>query len=99
MGYNPSYARRRIWNAKNLLKEGLMCRVGNESSIKFCKDKWLQSPNSFSFQLSVRILDREANVKELIHKDINWWKVHLIEEIFNEEEATNICGMAICPNK
>lgn len=64
MGYNPSYAWKSIQNANNLLKEGLVRRVGNESSIKFWRDKWLESPNSYSFQFSVRILDREANVKD-----------------------------------
>lgn len=47
---------------------------------------------------SVRILDRETSVKELIYEDTNRWKVSLMEEIFNEEDVASICGLAISSN-
>lgn len=93
MGHNPSYAS--IWNTNSFLKTRLTRRVGNENSIKIGRDKWLWSPISYAVQSLKRILDRDDEVKELIDEDSNWWKVSLIEEIFNDEEATSICGMTI----
>lgn len=48
---------------------------------------------------NLRILDREAKVKELINEDSNRWKIPLIEEVFNKGEAASISGMAICPKR
>jgi hypothetical protein len=38
-----SYARRGIWQAKDLLKAGLVWHVGDRSNIKIWKDKWLSN--------------------------------------------------------
>lgn len=40
-GFNPSFIWRSIWRARNLLKMGLIWRVGNENSINIWDDKWL----------------------------------------------------------
>jgi hypothetical protein len=42
LGRRPSYAWRSIWNAKKLLQEGLVWRVGDRRSIKIWKDRWLE---------------------------------------------------------
>jgi hypothetical protein len=69
--HNPFYAWRTIWNANNLLKVGLVWRVGNMNSIKILGDKWLHSPVSYVVQSLVGILDRDAEVSELIDEDSN----------------------------
>lgn len=66
-----------------------MWRVGDGRSIKIWEDKWVESPITYSIQSPVRILDRGAN----------WWNVNMLTEIFSEEEAAKIGGMAICPSK
>lgn len=60
------------------------------------ENRWLQSPISYAVQSSVRILDREAKVKELIDgNSIRPCKVHLIEEIFMEEEANSMHAFVV----
>jgi hypothetical protein len=93
----PSYVWRSIWNAKFLVKEGLVWRVGDGRNIKIWGDKWLPSLSTHAVQTPVRILDFEAKVCDLIDSDTNWWNISLIKEIFREEEMELICGVAICP--
>jgi hypothetical protein len=42
-----SYARRSIWQAKDLLKARLVWHVGDKSNIKIWKDKWHLNQPSF----------------------------------------------------
>jgi hypothetical protein len=93
----PSYIWRSIWNAKPLIQEGMVWRVGNGRNIKIWGDKWLPSPTTHTIQSPIRNLDGEAKVCELIDQDLNWWNIPLIKEVFRKEEAEMICGMAICP--
>jgi hypothetical protein len=94
----PSYVWRSIWNAKRLLEEGLVWRVGNGENIKIWGDKWLPSPTSHTIQSPVHFLNSEAKVGELIDQDTNWWNISLIKERFMEEEAEMIYGLSICPS-
>jgi hypothetical protein len=93
----PSYVWRSIWNAKSLLKEGLVWRVGNGENIKIWGDRWLPSPTTYGIQSPVHILESEARVCDLIDQDLQWWNIPLIRAVFMEEEVEKICGTAICP--
>lgn len=97
LGNKPSYAWRSIWNAKPLLKEGLIWWVEDGESINIWKDKWIPSATTHAIQSPIQILDSEAKVCDLIDMDTNWWNTPLVEEVFNPEEAKLICGMVICP--
>ena len=99
LGRRPSYAWRSIWNAKKLLEEGLVWRVGDGKSIKIWGDCWIPSPTSYSIQSPIRILDREAKVSAPVDESSMWWNTSLIHSIFTEEEAISICSMAICPQR
>lgn len=43
--------------------------MGNEDSIKIWKDKWILTPTSYTVQSLIKILGRDAWVKELIDED------------------------------
>ena len=43
------------------------------------------------------ILNSDAKVSELIDRDLSWWNISLIHEIFPKEEAELIYGIPICP--
>jgi hypothetical protein len=86
-----------IWNAKFLLNEGMVWRVGNGRSIKIWGDKWLPSPTTYAIQSSIYRLDSEAKVCDVIDLDLQWWNIPLMREVFREEEEEKICSMAICP--
>jgi hypothetical protein len=82
-----------------ILQEGPISRVGDENSIKIWGDRWIPAPTSYSIQSPVRLLDSEAKVSALVDASMMWWNISLIKRIFNEEEATKICSMAICPQR
>lgn len=73
LGYRPSYARRSIWRARDLLKEGLIWRVGDGEKFKTWKDRWIPKPKSYLVQLPRRVLNKQAVVTNLIDKDTRWW--------------------------
>jgi hypothetical protein len=97
LGSQPSYAWRSIYNAKPLLFEGLVWRVGDGSSIKIWTDRWLPTMGSHKVQSPVQILSADATVSELLDTDTNWWKTDLIFSIFGVDEAEAICSMPVCP--
>jgi hypothetical protein len=39
----------------------------------------------------------DARVMELIDQTTKWWNVHLIHEVFNEDEARILCQIPLSP--
>lgn len=76
-----------------------MWHAGDGSNIKSWGGKWILNPSFFKAQSPVRILDREARVKELIDEDTGWWNEALVSEIFSIEEAEKICNLPISCNR
>jgi hypothetical protein len=66
LGARPSFAWRSIFKSRDLLREGLVWRVGNGESIKIWEDKWLPSPVSYLVQSPIRLLPSDACVSSLI---------------------------------
>lgn len=97
LGKRPSFAWRSIWQAKSLLEEGIIWRVGNGSKIKIWEDKWIPSTFSHRIQDPVRVLNREAKVADIINLDTNWWNIPLIEHFFPSGTMEKICSLAISP--
>lgn len=95
VGHKPSFAWRSIIGTRDLVKEGLVWRIGNGESAHIWGDKWLPTPSTYSVQSPPKILDRGALVRDLIDNDTRWWKKVLIEEIFNPEEARVIQNIPI----
>jgi hypothetical protein len=50
LGKRPSYAWRSIFVARNLLKHGLVWRIGNGATVKIWGDRWIPTPISYSVQ-------------------------------------------------
>jgi hypothetical protein len=84
----PSFTCRSLMPACDVLKNGLIWRVGDGSDIRrIWGNKWLPSPTSFSIQSLHRILAVNTRLKELINQDTKWWNYCLIKEIFSAKEA------------
>jgi hypothetical protein len=96
LGKKPSYAWRSIWQAKALLQEGLIWRVGNGSRIDLWNDKWIPA-TPHKILDPVRIISSDAKVAEIINREANWWDIPLIEQIFSEETVKQICSIPINP--
>jgi hypothetical protein len=93
-----SYSWRSIKNAKKILQEGLVWRVGDGRLIKIWGDHWLEKPTSFLVQFPVQFLDKEATISELIDEETKMWKTNVVSDVFMEEEARSICRIVISPS-
>ncbi|KAK1351724.1 hypothetical protein POM88_054007 [Heracleum sosnowskyi] len=91
LGLSGSYSWRSIWGAKALMKEGLIWRVGNGTSIDIWKDPWIADKGG-RFIVS----DNNSSLKfvhELINVESNEWNFELVNNHFNERDVN--CIMAI----
>ncbi|XP_042944715.1 uncharacterized protein LOC122278601 [Carya illinoinensis] len=66
VGYCPSQIWRSLMSVMDLVKTGLVWRVGNRRSIRVWKDKWVPIPSTFQIQSLNKILDCNVTVSELI---------------------------------
>jgi ribonuclease HI len=87
LGTRPSFAWRSIFSSCDLLKEGLVWRVGNGEKIRIWKDRWVPSPSTFCVRSPPTLLDPDEKVSKLIDIQSKWWNVPLLESIFSMEEA------------
>jgi hypothetical protein len=71
LGRQPSYAWRSICNAKSLLKEGLVWRVGDGASINIWTDRWLPTLRYHKVQTPMRVLPAKARVSALLDMETN----------------------------
>ncbi|KAG6650561.1 hypothetical protein CIPAW_06G052300 [Carya illinoinensis] len=92
---SPSYIWRSIWSSMNLVKEGLVWRVGNGRDISIWKDKWLPRPVTYQVQTPPNILDPNCRVSDLINESSKSWKEDLVKTIFCKEETDLILSIPI----
>ncbi|KAG6661744.1 hypothetical protein CIPAW_03G196400 [Carya illinoinensis] len=95
VGYCPSQIWRSLMSVMDLVKTGLVWRVGNGRSIRVWKDKWVPIPSTFQIQTPNKILDCNTTVSELIDGENKTWKQELVQAIFSQEEAKSICSIPI----
>jgi hypothetical protein len=95
LGARPSFAWRSIHSSCNLLRAGVIWRVGNGARIRIWKDKWLPWSLTYMIQPSLTVLHPEATVSELINNDTRWWDSTSLGIIFTEEEAALIQSVPV----
>jgi hypothetical protein len=97
LGKRPSYAWRSICNARSLLKDGLIWRVGDGKSINIWGDRWIPSPCTYEIQSPIGSFARDTKVCDLVDSSTKWWNISLVTSIFSEVEAAMILSLPICP--
>ncbi|XP_059439185.1 uncharacterized protein LOC132171798 [Corylus avellana] len=90
MGSKPSYVWRSILSSKELLKEGLMWRIGDGDIARIWGERWLSNPNRILFQSLQNQVFAEAKVSDLINKEMGVWDVNILNTFFREEEVRAI---------
>jgi hypothetical protein len=91
----PSFAWRSILSSKDLIKEGLIWRIGNGRTIQIWGDKWLPTLTTYAVQSPKKLLSKNATVSTLIDSDTKWWDRPLIHSIFCKEEAETISAIPL----
>jgi hypothetical protein len=87
LGPRLSFAWRSIFSTCDLLREGLVWRVGNDKKIQIWKDRWLPSPSTFRVLSLPTSMDPNEIVSKLIDVQSKWWNIPLLESLFSKEEA------------
>jgi hypothetical protein len=95
LGAKPSYAWRSIHGSCELLKYGLIWRVGNGAKIRIWKDKWIPRPSTYRVQSIPRVLHSDATVSDLIDGDTRWWNKTMLETLFSSEEVHLIQSLPV----
>ncbi|GAU37194.1 hypothetical protein TSUD_30590 [Trifolium subterraneum] len=90
LGYNPSFAWRSMWQARQILSLGCRWRIGSGVNIRVMHDPWLRgsanrwvpSPQPAGvYQLSVR---------DLLHENYKAWNIVKVRNLFSKDVAEKI---------
>jgi hypothetical protein len=96
LGRRPSFAWRSIFQAKRVVEEGLLWRIGDGETVRIWKDQWLPPPLTSLIHSPHHSLDANSKVSTLIDRTSGWWNTQLLQAIFREDEIARIC--CICPS-
>ncbi|XP_041001629.1 uncharacterized protein LOC121247327 [Juglans microcarpa x Juglans regia] len=95
LGYNPSYIWRSFWSVIDLVKDGILWRVGDGRKISVWHDRWLSCPSSYKVQCPQTTLPLDAKVNLLIDVQTGCWKKDFIFDSFNTMDAKQICKLPL----
>ncbi|XP_040990995.1 uncharacterized protein LOC121238231 [Juglans microcarpa x Juglans regia] len=87
LGSKPSYVWRSFLAARPLIEAGSYWRIGNGNQVQIWKDRWTLHTNPSRAQSSVRVLENNATVSNLIDPVTKQWDRALVQHIFNAREA------------
>lgn len=97
MGNRPSFIWRSIFGARELLKEGLIWRVGDGRSIRIWGDRWLPTRVTHAVQTPINSMEDTSMVEKLIDKEQSGWNSTLVRHIFSPDEAKVILNIPLSP--
>jgi hypothetical protein len=99
LGNRPSFAWWSIYGSRELLRDGLVWRIGNGAHVRIWKDRWIPRTSIHMVQSPPLILDSKAKVEELIDHDTHWWKTQLLGEIFSKKNVELILSIPVSVSK
>ncbi|KAA3469410.1 reverse transcriptase [Gossypium australe] len=81
-------------NARDLITDGILWRIGNGASVNIWNDPWL--PGAGNNRLSVQTINPNwTTVDQLIEAETNTWNKDLIYNFVNDDHATCIFSIPI----
>ena len=76
--------------AQDLVKRGVMWRVGNGRDVRVWGDRWLPCSSSHRVISPRLFLHEDTRVSELIDIEVKCWKSSVVDSIFLPHEAEAI---------
>lgn len=92
-GRQPSYLWSSIFSSIDLVKEGLYWRVGDRQTINIWIDKWTPCPLFITVHIPNQLRNRDTKVNSLINGDSWTWNRSIINELFINDKAEQICSI------
>ncbi|KAA3476491.1 ABC transporter C family member 10 [Gossypium australe] len=94
VGSYPSFTWRSICNARELIEERVLWRIGKGDRVNIWNDPWLPGrENNRIFGQEIRT--RWTTVNHLMQSDTNTWNGELIRSLVDEDTATKILSIPI----
>ncbi|XP_030936331.1 uncharacterized protein LOC115961495 [Quercus lobata] len=90
-----SYAWKSIISARDVIREGMVWRIGNGQSVRIREDKWLPVQSNRSVISSLPSVAPETKVSSLINPELRGWNSSLVNQLFLPYKASVICGMPL----
>ncbi|KAG6696929.1 hypothetical protein I3842_09G174000 [Carya illinoinensis] len=87
LGYRPSYVWRSIMSGIEVLKEGLVWRIGNDRQVRIWEDKLIPKAHTFRIQSTRGEHATQMMVSELIDEDLRSWNEPLLARLFSAQEV------------
>jgi hypothetical protein len=95
LGSKPSYAWQSIHNAGELVKAGMIWRIGNGAKVNIWGEKWIPLPHTYMIQSPPINFLADAKVSRLIEGETHWWDISLLNSLFSPEEVKAIISLPV----
>ncbi|XP_035547377.1 uncharacterized mitochondrial protein AtMg00310-like [Juglans regia] len=95
LGSNASFLWRSFLEAKKVLEEGLIWRIGNGEGVSIWRDKWIPQPTTFKVQTPLDQRHACWRVSNLIDEHSKTWNMSILRSVFTEEDISNISRIPI----
>ena len=94
-----SYAWKSIISARDVIRRGMVWRVGDAQLIRIKEDKWLPVRTSYAIISPLPSVLPQTKVNELIDPDLITWKTERVKQMFFPHEASMILGISLSLRK
>ncbi|KAF5449709.1 hypothetical protein F2P56_030126 [Juglans regia] len=95
LGSNASFLWMSFLEARKVLEEGLIWRIGNREGVSLWRDKWIPQPTTFKVQTPLDQRHAHWKVSNLIDEHSKTWNLSVLRSICTEEDISNICKIPI----
>ncbi|KAF7841316.1 uncharacterized protein G2W53_003614 [Senna tora] len=95
LGCNPSFTWRSILHGREVLKKGLIRRIGDGVKTNLFNTQWIPSIENFSIPYTNQQMGLDATVNMLIMQDSKRWNVPLIMQNFEPTIAKAILSIPL----
>ncbi|KAL1226048.1 putative mitochondrial protein [Cardamine amara subsp. amara] len=99
VGNRPLYGWRSIMWGRDLLKKGLLVKVGNGQSTRVWKDNWIDDEFLRSATQFYEGIDENLRVADLWYPNSTTWNLPILRHYFNERDVTFISRIRPNPTR
>ena len=95
-----SYAWKSILSARDVIRKGMVWRIGNGQNVRIKEDRWLPGSPRRSILSPLPSVAAETKVQTLINPELGVWRADRVNQLFLPQEADAILGIPLsrrCP--
>ncbi|KAM6559477.1 hypothetical protein CsatA_028716 [Cannabis sativa] len=97
LGNNPSFVWRSIWAAQKVVRQGAIRIIGDGETTRILSNPWLPDPDN-RLVTSTHPALLNNNVSSLFSVGTRSWDSDVIDDLFNNRDASLILGLPLSPN-